>query len=112
MTATHDTIPGHQTAALDTAARLAMRAPSALNTQPWRWRVHGDALELRADYDRQLTAVDPEVRLLPVGRRSGAPLLVLGESAHWTPTPMLLGAVAGAIDAADGLAAVVKEVRQ
>lgn len=64
MFATHEIVPGDQTAALDVAARTAMRAPSALNTQPWRWRVRGDRLELRADRDRQLAAVDPDGRLL------------------------------------------------
>jgi nitroreductase len=64
MTAANQIIPGDQRAALDTAARLALRAPSALNTQPWRWRVTDDALELRADRDRQLAASDPDGRLL------------------------------------------------
>lgn len=59
--------PGDLAAALDTAARLAMRAPSALNTQPWRWRESADGLELRADRDRRLTAVDPDGRLLLFG---------------------------------------------
>lgn len=38
---------------------LARRAPSVFNTQPWRWRVDGDVLELRADRDRQLPVSDP-----------------------------------------------------
>jgi nitroreductase len=44
-----------------------MRAPSALNTQPWRWRELTDGLELRGDRDRQLTAIDPDGRLLLFG---------------------------------------------
>jgi nitroreductase len=64
MLATHRINPGDQTAALDIAARLAMRAPSALNTQPWRWRVRADMLELRADRERQLASADPDGRLL------------------------------------------------
>lgn len=46
------------------AARRAQRAPSILNTQPWRWRLQADVLELRADRGRQLRSIDPEARLL------------------------------------------------
>lgn len=42
----------------------AGRAPSILNTQPWRWRIHEDRLELLADRSRQVTAIDPDGRLL------------------------------------------------
>ncbi|MFD0821037.1 nitroreductase, partial [Micromonospora zhanjiangensis] len=41
------------------AARRALRAPSVFNTQPWRWRIGPDGLELHADRDRQLAATDP-----------------------------------------------------
>jgi hypothetical protein len=40
---------------------VAARAPSLHNTQPWRFAVIGDAIELRADADRQLL-VDPDGR--------------------------------------------------
>jgi len=50
--------------ALSAAARDALLAPSVFNTQPWRWRIDGDALELQADRDRQLTVADPDGRLL------------------------------------------------
>ncbi|MBX6749301.1 MAG: nitroreductase family protein [Micromonosporaceae bacterium] len=50
--------------ALAEAARRALRAPSILNTQPWRWRVHEDVLELSADRTRQLGSIDPNGRLL------------------------------------------------
>jgi nitroreductase len=46
------------------AAEVAVRAPSIFNTQPWRWRVAGDVLELWADRTRQLTATDPDGRML------------------------------------------------
>jgi nitroreductase len=46
------------------AAHQALRAPSAFNSQPWRWRVWGDRLELYADRDRRLDAVDPDDRLI------------------------------------------------
>ncbi len=42
-------------------AELAGRAPSLHNTQPWRFTVSGDAIELRADASRQLS-VDPDGR--------------------------------------------------
>jgi hypothetical protein len=47
-------------AALESAARDALQAPSVFNTQPWAWRIDGTALELRADRDRQLGTVDPQ----------------------------------------------------
>lgn len=46
------------------AAATAGYAPSAYNTQPWRWRVLPNRLELHAVRNRQLTAIDPEARLL------------------------------------------------
>ncbi|MFC4147931.1 Acg family FMN-binding oxidoreductase [Micromonospora mangrovi] len=49
---------------LEAAARQSLHAPSVFNTQPWRWRIAGDALELRADPGRQLAATDPDGRLL------------------------------------------------
>ncbi len=52
--------------ALAEAAATAGHAPSVHNTQPWRWRVLPDALELRVVRDRQLAATDPEGRLLAV----------------------------------------------
>jgi nitroreductase len=42
-------------------AGVAGRAPSLHNTQPWRFTVSGDAIELRADVSRQLS-VDPDGR--------------------------------------------------
>lgn len=41
------------------AVRDALRAPSIFNTQPWRWGIDAGALELRAEWTRQLHAVDP-----------------------------------------------------
>ncbi|WFF03676.1 nitroreductase [Micromonospora sp. WMMD964] len=52
--------------ALAEAAATAGHAPSVHNTQPWRWRVLPDALELRSVADRQLAASDPEGRLLAI----------------------------------------------
>lgn len=50
--------------ALARAATTATCAPSVHNTQPWRWRVLPDRLELLADRERQLGAIDPGGRLL------------------------------------------------
>jgi nitroreductase len=52
------------TRALAQATVAALRAPSILNTQPWRWRIHDDIAELRADRTRQLHTLDPDGRLL------------------------------------------------
>ncbi len=52
--------------ALAVAARLAGYAPSVHNTQPWRWRIAGDAMGLHADFGRQLVASDPRGRLLAI----------------------------------------------
>jgi nitroreductase len=41
---------------------IAARAPSVHNTQPWRFRVVGDAVELRADPAKQLGGADPAGR--------------------------------------------------
>lgn len=51
-------------AALAEAAAAARLAPSVHNTQPWRWRVGNDNLDLYADRSRQLTVADPHGRLL------------------------------------------------
>jgi hypothetical protein len=51
---------------LHRAAERAVLAPSTLNTQPWRWRVHASRLELFADLDRQVTSIDPQRRLLTI----------------------------------------------
>lgn len=52
------------TTALTEAAATSGRAPSVHNTQPWRWKVLPDALELRMMLDPQLAATDPENRLV------------------------------------------------
>ncbi|MGW0434803.1 Acg family FMN-binding oxidoreductase [Micromonospora sp. NPDC003197] len=54
------------TAALTEAARAAGYAPSVHNTQPWRWRVLPERLELYAVRSRQLATTDPEGRLLAI----------------------------------------------
>lgn len=44
--------------------RYATLAPSVHNTQPWRFRLAGEAVTLLADRSRQLPAADPEAREL------------------------------------------------
>jgi nitroreductase len=51
---------------LAAAARAAGLAPSVHNTQPWRWRVHPDRLDLYAQRNRQLDFADPDGRLLTI----------------------------------------------
>src|SRR5690242_19383197 len=51
-------------AALETAARASLRAPSVFNTQPWSWHITGDAMELASDPARRLGVTDAEGRLL------------------------------------------------
>ncbi len=43
---------------------VGARAPSIHNTQPWLFRPHDDHIDLLADPDRQLSAVDPDGREL------------------------------------------------
>jgi len=45
---------------------LGCRAPSVHNTQPWRWRIDGQRIELRADRSRQLSVSDPDGRNLTI----------------------------------------------
>ncbi|WP_127504724.1 Acg family FMN-binding oxidoreductase [Actinoplanes solisilvae] len=60
---THPTDPEVATHALAEAATAAGYAPSIHNTQPWRWRLTADTLELSLVRGRVLTITDPEGRL-------------------------------------------------
>ncbi|GAB1646320.1 Acg family FMN-binding oxidoreductase [Krasilnikovia sp. MM14-A1259] len=51
-------------AVLARAAAMAGYAPSVHNTQPWRWTIRTDRMELTAVWSRQLPAIDPDGRLL------------------------------------------------
>ena len=48
------------------AVERASRAPSVHNTQPWRFVVRADVLELHGDSDRQLRALDPTGRQMVI----------------------------------------------
>lgn len=47
------------TGPLDQAVKMALSAPSVHNTQPWRWRIADETVELHADWLRHLVATDP-----------------------------------------------------
>jgi hypothetical protein len=53
-------------AAVTTVVGTAARAPSVHNTQPWKFRVVGDVIDLYADPDRQLAHIDPVGRELTI----------------------------------------------
>ncbi|HKG27244.1 MAG TPA: hypothetical protein VKB09_16450, partial [Thermomicrobiales bacterium] len=57
------------------AVSYAVLAPSGHNTQPWRFRLEDDAIELHADRTRALPVVDPDDRELTIA--CGAALLHL-----------------------------------
>lgn len=57
---------GIPTEALRRAAVRATWAPSVHNTQPWRFVIGRGALEVHADYSRQLRTLDPSGRQLVI----------------------------------------------
>jgi len=57
---------GEPAAQLAFAARYAVLAPSSHNSQPWRFVIHGDRLDLKADRARALPVVDPDDRELGI----------------------------------------------
>src|SRR4051812_46371732 len=63
-TSSDQPVPSGDSGVLSTAARASLRAPSVFNTQPWRWRIAGDTMELYADRTRALSSTDLDGRLL------------------------------------------------
>jgi nitroreductase len=59
-----ETQPTDLMRAMAEAARLAQRAPSVFNTQPWHWLVASHSLDLLSDPERRLTVTDPAGRQL------------------------------------------------
>lgn len=51
---------------LRSLVRYAILAPSGHNTQPWRFRIEGETLEIYADRTRALPVVDPDDRELVI----------------------------------------------
>jgi hypothetical protein len=60
------TVQEETKALLKKAVQRASLAPSVHNTQPWHFVVRPDVLELHADNDRQLRALDPTGRQLVI----------------------------------------------
>jgi nitroreductase len=60
------TRPAAVSEALRLAVERAALAPSVHNTQPWRFRLTDDTLELRADRTRRLGVLDPTCRQLVI----------------------------------------------
>ncbi|MGZ3408643.1 MAG: Acg family FMN-binding oxidoreductase [Polyangia bacterium] len=93
-------------AALIEAARFAVLAPSSHNSQPWRFVINGDRLDLKADRARALPVVDPDDRELVIS--CGAALYHLRlalRHAGWVPSIELMpGGIDGDIVATVRLA--------
>jgi hypothetical protein len=53
-----------QTAAMESAILAATKAPSIHNTQPWRFHLEPDRIEVYADFSRHLEVLDPTRRQL------------------------------------------------
>jgi hypothetical protein len=69
-------ITGTAAQKLRAAVQVAVRAPSSHNSQPWRFRLTDDVLELRADRSRALPVIDPDDRELIIS--CGAALFHVG----------------------------------
>jgi nitroreductase len=69
-------ITGTAAQKLRAAVQFAVRAPSSHNSQPWRFRLADDVLELRADRSRALPVIDPDDRELIIS--CGATLFHVG----------------------------------
>ena len=71
---------------LRSAVELAVRAPSIHNTQPWRWAIRPDGLDLHADRTRQLPVADPDGHnlLVSCGAALGLARLALAGAGHQT----------------------------
>jgi nitroreductase len=52
--------------AIDACLRAAIAAPSVHNSQPWRFRLHRDSIEVFADPKRRLSVLDPSGRELAI----------------------------------------------
>jgi nitroreductase len=92
MSHTDLTVPSDVLAGAATAA--ARYAPSILNTQPWRWRVRPDRLELFIEPRRHLPVTDPDGRLLILScgtllHHASAALAAQGWSARVVRTPSM-----------------------
>ncbi|PLX37213.1 MAG: hypothetical protein C0606_11995 [Hyphomicrobiales bacterium] len=63
------------------ALRYAVLAPSSHNSQPWRFRLHDDHVDILADNTRALSAVDPQRRELAMSCGATAEHLLIALAA-------------------------------
>ena len=70
-------LTGTTDARLRALVRHAVLAPSSHNSQPWRFRVAGGALEVRADRTRALPVADPQHRELVISCGAAAEYAVV-----------------------------------
>lgn len=70
--------------------RYAVLAPSGHNTQPWRFQLHDEVLELWADRSRGLAVVDPEDRELVMSCGAALFHLRAAAQAHRLPVTVEL----------------------
>ena len=83
MTSTNNTLLAQPSIDdVERAVALATRAPSIHNTQPWRFVLTADALELWADRRRQLATADLDGRALLVSCGGALHLAGLGLAAQ------------------------------
>ena len=75
----------HRSQQLITAVEHALRAPSVHNTQPWRWRITENTIELHADWNRHLVATDPDRRDLVLSCGAALHHLLVGLAAQDLP---------------------------
>lgn len=86
------------------ATLAALRAPSILNSQPWRWRTRGQDVELHLDPGRRLPGVDAAGRLM---------MTSCGAALHHALTALAGAGYSGDVDRlpTDGLPDVVARMR-
>src|SRR5689334_9800428 len=86
------------------ATLAALRAPSILNSQPWRWRARGQDVELHLDLSRRLPGVDPVGNLM---------VMSCGVALHHALTALAGAGFAGDVDRlpADGRPDLVARIR-
>jgi nitroreductase len=89
--ATTSTAADIDMATIAAVIRAAGRAPSIHNTQPWRWSLHGQQLDVRGDRSRQLHVADHDGHSLLVSCGAAVELTHIALRAFgWSTTADLL----------------------